>query len=304
MQTSEGFVFVRPGLQLYFRAVGLPLDDTPEVVVVPNASWLAELLHPLAEGRTLLFYDPRSRGRSSVVSDRRQLSLDEDVRDLEAVRRFFGLRRISLLGSSYHAAIAALYALEEPQRVERLLLVCPITPRRPGEWLQELPGPEVLVYPPGVPSIEELRRAGLDETDPVAYCRAWFTDFLLPAQMMDPAAVGRFPVADVCAFPNEWPAHAMPVYFEHILPRMKDWDFRPRLPQLAPPLLVIQGTEDLVPVQASREWAAHARDARFLTIEECGHHPYLERPEEFFAAAGAFLAGEWPQGAEQVRRAA
>ena len=30
-------------------------------------------------GARLLFYDPRSRGRSSVVSDRRQLSLEEDV---------------------------------------------------------------------------------------------------------------------------------------------------------------------------------------------------------------------------------
>lgn len=304
MHTSEGFVFVRPGLHLYYRTVGLPLDQTSEVVVVPNASWLGELLAPLAEGRTLLFFDPRSRGRSSVVTDRRQLSLETDVADLEAVRRYFGLRRISLLGTSYHAAIAALYALDNPERVERLLLVSPITARRPGEWLQELPSAEALIYPPGIRSIEEMRRAGLDQSDPVAFCRAWFADFVLPAQMMDPARIARFPVDDVCAFPNEWPAHAMPVYFEHILPKMRDWDFRPRLPQLAPPLLVVQGTDDLVPIQASREWAAWARDARFLMIEDCGHHPYVERPEEFFPAAGAFLAGEWPRAAAVVRRAA
>ena len=63
MKTSEGFVFVRPGLHLYFRVI----EDGPEAVVVPNANWLADLLHPLAEGRTLVLYDPRSRGRSSVV---------------------------------------------------------------------------------------------------------------------------------------------------------------------------------------------------------------------------------------------
>jgi proline iminopeptidase len=303
MHTSEGFVFVRPGLNLYYRTVGAPLGQTADVVVVPNASWLGELLDPLAEGRTLLFFDPRSRGRSSVVPDR-QLSLEADVADLEAVRRYFGLRRVALLGTSYHAAITALYALDNPERVTRLLLVCPITPRRPGEWLQELPSPEVLIYPPGIRSLEEMRRAGLDQSDPVAFCRAWFADFVLPAQIADPARVARFPVADICGFPNEWPAHAMAVYFDHILPRMRDWDFRPRLPGLAPPLLVLQGTDDLVPVQASREWAAWARDARFQTIDDCGHHPYLERPEEFFPAAGAFLAGEWPAGAEIVRRAA
>jgi proline iminopeptidase len=300
MQTSEGFVFVRPGLHLYYRTVG----EGSETVVVPNANWLAEVLHPLAEGRTLLFYDPRSRGRSSAVSDRRHLGLEEDVDDLEAVRRYFGLDRLSLLGSSYHAAITALYAMENPERVDRLLLVCPITPRIPGEWAQETPAAEVLIYPPGIARLEEMRQAGIDRTDPVAFCRTWFTHFLLPAQLGEPAAAARFPLDDVCSFPNEWPAHTMPLYFEHIIPKMKDWDFRPRLAHLDKPLLVIQGTDDLVPVQASREWAAWGPNARFLTIEGAGHHPYLERPEEFFPAAGSFLAGGWPRRAEIVRRAA
>jgi pimeloyl-ACP methyl ester carboxylesterase len=85
---------------------------------------------------------------------------------------------------------------------------------------------------------------------------------------------------------------------------MGDWDYRPRLAGLRPPLLVVQGADDLVPEEASREWAAYAPDARFLSVERSGHHPYLERPKEFFPAVEAFLQGEWPQGAEVVRRAA
>jgi proline iminopeptidase len=300
MQTCEGFVFVRPGLHLYFRLLG----EGPETVVVPNANWLAEPLQPLAEGRRLLLFDPRSRGRSSAVTDRRQLSLEEDARDLEVVRRYFGLERMALLGASYHAAITALYALDNPERVSRLLLVCPITPRQPGEWMQETPGPEVLVYPPGVPRLEEMRREGIDRSDPVAYCRAWFNYFLLPAQMGDLDAASRFPLDDVASFPNEWPSHALTLYFEHIIPKMRDWDFRPRLPGLAMPVLVIQGTDDLVPLPAAREWAEHCPDSRFLPIAGAGSHPYLERPQEFFPAADAFLKGEWPERAFVVRRAA
>jgi pimeloyl-ACP methyl ester carboxylesterase len=300
MNSSEGFVFVRQGLHLYYRILG----EGPETVVVPNANWLADSLQPLAEGRRLLLYDPRSRGRSSTVTDRRHLSLEEDVSDLEAVRRYFGLERMTLLGSSYHAAITALYAAERPDAVERLLLVCPITPRVPGEWKQETLRPEVLVAPPGMPRLEELRRDGVHQSDPVTYCRAWFTHFLLPAQMGDVSGIARFPVEDVCGFPNEWPHHAAGVYFDHIIPKMGDWDFRPRLERLAMPMLVLQGTDDLVPVEASREWAAWAPNARFLPLEGVGHHPYLERPSEFLAAAEPFLRGEWPEGAETVRRAA
>ena len=303
MRSSEGFVFVRPGLHLYYHVLG----DGPEAVVVPNANWLAELLQPLAaEGsrRRLILYDPRSRGRSSAVTDGRRLSLEEDVADLEAVRRYFGLERMSLLGASYHAAITAHYTIENPGRVERLLLVCPITPRQPGEWAQETPGPEILVYPPGVPRLEEMRREGLDKSDPVAYCRAWFNYFLLPAQLGDPEAALRFPVDDVASFPNEWPSHALTVYFEHIIPKMRAWDFRPRLRNLDLPVLVMQGTEDLVPMAASREWAESCPNSRFLPLEGTGHHPYLERPQEFFSAADAFLKGGWPERAEVVRRAA
>ena len=300
MESSEGFVFVRPGLHLYYRLLG----DGPETLVVPNANWLADPLQPLAEGRRVILYDPRSRGRSSTVTDHRQLGLEEDVSDLEAVRRYFGLDRMALLGASYHAAITALYALENPERVERLLLVCPITPKRPGEWAQETPTSEVLIHPPGIPRLEEMRREEVDRDDPVAFCRAWFTHFLLPAQMGEPAAIVRFPIEDVCSFPNEWPQHTMSLYFDHIIPKMDDWDFRPRLTALEMPVLVMQGTDDLVPLEASSEWAAYAPNAHLLRIEGAGHHPYLERPRDFFPAADRFLKGGWPQGAEVVRRVA
>ncbi|HVT59043.1 MAG TPA: alpha/beta hydrolase [Thermoanaerobaculia bacterium] len=300
MKSSEGFIFVRRGLHLYYRVLG----EGVETVVIPNANWLGEALWPLAEGRRLILYDPRSRGRSSAVTDRRHLGLEQDVRDLEAVRRYFGLDRMSLVGHSYHAAITALHAMENPERVERMLLVCPITPRQPGEWAQETPAAEVLINPPGVPRLEEMRREGLDRDDPVAFCRAWFNYFLLPAMMGEPEAAARFPLDEVCAFPNEWPRHTMTLYFDHIVPKMKAWDFRPRLAALKFPLLVMQGTDDFVPLEASRDWAAHGGNARFLRVEGAGHQPYLERPEEFFAAAELFLKGAWPQGAEVVRKAA
>jgi pimeloyl-ACP methyl ester carboxylesterase len=302
MRSSEGFVFVRPGLHLYYHDLGE--GPKGEAVVVPNANWLAQLLQPLAEGRRFIFYDPRSRGRSSAVTDSRLLSLKEDVEDLEAVRRYFGLERMALLGSSYHAAITALYALDYPEHLERMLLVSPITPRRPGEWAQETPTSEELIYPPGIPRLEEMRREGVDRDDPVAFCRAWFNYFLLPAQMSQLAAASRFPLDDICSFPNEWPQNTMTLYFRHIIPKIKGWDFRQRLRELRQPLLVMQGTDDLVPEEASREWAAYAGDGRFLRIDGSGSHPYIERPQEFFRAAEAFFNGGWPQGAEAVPRPA
>ena len=260
MQSSEGFVFVRRGLHLYYHVLG----DGPETVVVPNANWLSELLQPLAErrghrGRRLIFYDPRSRGRSSAVTDGRHLSLEDDVADLEAVRRYFGLESLSLLGSSYHAAVTALYALENPGRVERMLLVCPITPRRPGEWMQETPTAEELAFPPGVPRLEEMRRDEVDRERPGGLLPRLVQ--LLPAAGPDGRA-GRglpLPARRHLLLPQRVAA----ARDEDLLPAHRPQDggagtSARAWPSLRMPLLVMQGTDDLVPIEASREWASHA----------------------------------------------
>ena len=50
-------------VELYVRVVG----TGPDTVIVGLAAWLARDLTPLAAGRTLIFYDPRSRGGSDAV---------------------------------------------------------------------------------------------------------------------------------------------------------------------------------------------------------------------------------------------
>jgi len=64
--------------------------------------------------------------------------------------------------------------------------------------------------------------------------------------------------------------------------------------------LVIHGTEDLIPLESSREWAATLSNARLLVIQGSGHFPHLEFPEVYFPAVNCFLAGEWPVDAQTV----
>ncbi len=61
--------------------------------------------------------------------------------------------------------------------------------------------------------------------------------------------------------------------------------------------LVLHGEQDLFPLEGAREWAASIPGARLLTIPGAGHAPHLERPDLFFPAVDAFLAGGWPEGA-------
>ena len=59
------------------------------------------MLFRSAPGRTVLFYDMRNRGRSDAVKDLSQVTMENDVRDLESVRAHFGVKKATLIGYSY-----------------------------------------------------------------------------------------------------------------------------------------------------------------------------------------------------------
>lgn len=67
-------------------------------------------------------------------------------------------------------------------------------------------------------------------------------------------------------------------------------DFRPGLPDIKCPTLVLCGREDqLTPLECSEEMAAAIPGARLVVAEQCGHLSTLERPEAVNAAMRAWL---------------
>jgi len=65
-------------------------------------------------------------------------------------------------------------------------------------------------------------------------------------------------------------------------------------------VLVIHGIADVIPLAASRAWAASYANARLLLMQRSGHLAHLEEPAAFFTAIDEFLAGGWPAAAEAI----
>ena len=67
------------------------------------------------------------------------------------------------------------------------------------------------------------------------------------------------------------------------------WD---RLPSLVPPALFVWGDRDrLVPSTFAAHVADALPDAASIVMEDCGHVPQFEHPEETMAIVRGFLAG-------------
>ncbi len=295
---AEGFVTTPDGVRLYYRKAG----DSARTVILPGRLFAFDDFAWLGEDYTLISYDMRNRGRSDLVADDAAIGFEQDVADLEAVRRHFGVGRMTLMGYSYLGKIVVLYALEHPDRVERIVQLGPVGPSFGTEYRPEY----VFVDDPVDPEALARLRASRSErnyhlTHPREYCRDEWSVAHLPRLVGDPARRDRVRI-DVCDMPNEWPvlqARHLRLHFEESGLKLETPVEAVRA--LPTPVLTVHGTRDRnAPYGAGREWSYLFPEGRLLTVEGAGHHAFGELPELVMPAVKQFLAGEWPAGAAKV----
>jgi proline iminopeptidase len=69
-----------------------------------------------------------------------------------------------------------------------------------------------------------------------------------------------------------------------------DLDLRPRLGRITAPVLLVHGYQDVAGEANVLEAAARIPRATVRFVHRCGHYPWLDQPEETWAAVLPFLA--------------
>lgn len=301
LEVQEGFVDTGQDVQLFYRLVGTGSDTLVVVHGGPgfNMDYFFADLRPLADRLTLIFYDQRGTGQSSLVGDSAELAASWFAEDLEAVRSHFGLGRLNILGHSWGAGVAALYAIRYPNRVGRLLIVGGIPLR--GELLTD--GFDQIQASRDSSEIREmdaLFAARLANPQDADVCRAYYVLWFRPFFGVSSAA-GRSR-GDFCSGSGEARRNKMQNVDRFTMASLGDWDWRDSLRDLDAPTLVIHGTSDPIPIAGAREWANTLPNARLLLLDDIGHFPYLEAPDQFFPAVREFVEGDWPVAAQSASR--
>lgn len=285
VSASEGYFEAAEGVRLFYRKAGRGKDVVVLLHGGPggnmNSVWPD--LVPLAERRTVLMYDQRGGGRSQIIKDPLLLTASHHVRDLEALRRHFGLKRMTLIGESWGAGLAALYAAEHPGRVTRLLLLGPMPTTKA---LATRRFDKVNESTDFYKRLAEFRQQMPAASDPIALCREMFAVYLT-AYFFDQSAISRRRSSS-CDAPPEGVRNYV-VVNDATFASLKDWDFRPMLARLRQSALVVEGEQSITTIESARAWAAAMPNARLLLIPSAGHFPQVERPDLFFPAVEMFL---------------
>jgi pimeloyl-ACP methyl ester carboxylesterase len=201
-----------------------------------------------------------------------------------AVVRFLdaeGIKRAHLVGNSLGGRIAIEVGLSTPERVRSLSLLCPSLAwrrRRAFAPLVRLLRPELTAIPHPI-SASVVRRQ--------------FWGMFSRPERLHPSA------ADVAveeflrtyrsgAARVAFHSAARHVYLEKPLGQGGFWT---RLRELEPPALFVWGDEDpLVPMAFSRHVGEALPEARQVVLEECGHVPQVEHPQDANGLIADFIA--------------
>jgi pimeloyl-ACP methyl ester carboxylesterase len=291
---SSGYITVDGSSRVYFEIHGRGRDT----VIVPGGAILAAHLAPLRDDFTLVFYDPRGRGKSDWIGEGRRLTIAGEVRDMESVRSALAIGRAAVVGFSYLGLVSAIYAADHPQQVTRLVLMGPMPPDH--QTASRYAPPERRIRSDSAAARFARSRAGADTTDFAAECRRWYAAFGL-LYVGNPADASRI-TTEFCVHENESPARLLWRTDQVMRSLGRRWDYGRKAAAIRAPTLVIQGDRDLAASpDGARRWAEMIPDARLIMLSGAGHLTYIERADRVIPGLRRFLGGQWPGEAMQLR---
>jgi pimeloyl-ACP methyl ester carboxylesterase len=251
----------------------------------PSAPGLADRLQA-----TVTAVDLPGFGLTRVPRGRRA-TLGTHGRVLRALLDQWGAAIVA--GNSMGGALAIGLGARHPDRVRALVLVDPALPRpavNPAQWsvmarlapmLFPMVGAQFLAARGLLLGPERL----VDDTLGWTLCDPARLDPAVRHRLVELTRTRRgFPEA-----PAAYTESARSLFW-YLTRRMRADEAR-----VSCPTLIVHGDRDrLVPVAAARALAARRPDFALEVIDDCGHAPQLEVPEEFLAAAVPWLAATLP----------
>jgi proline iminopeptidase len=265
-------------------------------------------LEPLAEHYKFYYYDQRGCGRSTKPFDRfesgnfytnlkeleRTLGIGAQVADIERIRHILGQERLILIGHSFGAFLASMYAAEFPQRVEALVLVAPagvlVLPDKEIGFFEQirghLPEDQRETYDCFLKEYLDFGKVFSKSEEELAKMNRQVGEFFRTASGEQPAHGAGEPVDN-----GGWMVQAMYISMG------RRHDYRAALREVQAPVLVVHGEEDIIPEQASRMYVDSFPHARLHMVKNGktrgagrpGHFLLSNQPEDLAAVVGEFL---------------
>lgn len=204
--------------------------------------------------------------------------MENNIEDIEALRKYLGLKRIALLGTSYGGMVALGYATRYSKNLNKLILVATAPSYRfideAKQYLRLHATKEQLA------AAEKLWQGNFKSAREV---EAFFTlmNSIYSLSARKRPAMGRQPTQ------TKWSHEVLNQAFKGFL---REYDLLPKLKKISCPTLVLAGDQDWIcsPNQA-KAIAKHIPDAVLKIFKNCGHSIAVDAHTSYIRIIKRFL---------------
>jgi len=269
------------GASLFCKTVG----KGPPLIVVHGGPGLTHNYLFTAEfgaHNRAIFYDQRGCGQSTGAIE--PLTMEQFVKDLDAVRTHFGYEKVALLGHSWGGFLAMHYAFTHPQHIDALIIANTV-PASSDEWALFATEWHRRMEP----YLEEINQ--IQQSEAFAQCdpdtiehlhRLWFRRYCYSPEKADLLQIRA----------SQESLRRSTQVADHVGEQIlsKPYNLYDQLKKLSLPTLIIHGDTDPVPHVTAKNIHRAIPNSRYILLKQCGHFSHVEVPEAFFSAVHAFLA--------------
>jgi proline iminopeptidase len=232
----------------------------------------------LAEKMQLVYFDHRGQGRSAR-GDPQKYTLDENVEDMEALRRYLGLGPIVSLGTSYGGTVAMAHAARYPSSVSHLILVATIAHAGNVERAKQIAAARGTAEQ--IAQCENLYAGRIDTPEKLR--RYYEVMGPLYTRKDDPALSGVGLERTILSPEALNRAHG-PGGF------LRSFDLRPELGAITAPTLILAGRHDWICApEFSEEMHQLIPGSDLRIFEESSHSIGGDEPQKFLDAVAGFI---------------
>lgn len=282
----------KDGITLTYSVAG-----SGPLVVAQSPGWglgkayLERFFAPLTESYTLLCLVSRGTLPSGRPADESKMSTADMAEDLEALRIHLGEEKLTILGHSNGAAIVLSYASKHPSLVEKLILIsCQLIGfddsesfknfaairSRDTRYATALAGFQKAF---GATTDDEIRN-GLIQimpyyfADPDKYAKVW-------QDMIAASVIQVWPYRTQLAADTS----------SHGKSSLNQGQAMPELEKVTAKTIIFAGDQDaFCSMRTAKRVKEGIPSAKLVVYENCGHMPWEENKDQFFADLFAFLA--------------
>jgi proline iminopeptidase len=270
---QEGFVQV-PGGPVWYRVFGSG-TATPLLIVHGGPGRRSCYYDPLAErmsiNRPVVVYDQLGTGRSGRPTDRSLWTAERSVRELAAVRKALGLRKVHLMGHSWGGAVVADYAISnKASGVESLVLAAPLLSTR--IWIDDANALRTELPKQTQEILRRNEQAGTVKSKEYEDATKAFYDLFVHhrREVKLPDSCAQAPINQEM-YESMWG----PTEF-NATGTLRTFDVTPRLGELTMPTMIVVGRYDEVRVETAEKFRADIPGSNVKVIENSGHMAPLD----------------------------